>query len=46
MGVKSTYDIYANWGTYKKAAVVGLIAVTLILVWSSDYGNTNTTTNY
>lgn len=46
MGVKSTHDIFANWDKYKKAAVVGLIAVTLILVWSSDYGRTNTTTNY
>ena len=46
MGVKSAYDVYANWSTYKKAAVVGVIAITLILVWSADYGRTNTTTNY
>lgn len=45
MGVKSAYNAYSNLGTYKKAAIFGLVAITLILVWSSDYGNSSAPTN-
>jgi len=40
MGVKGAWDTYQNWGSYKKAAIVGLVVITLVMVWSSDYGKT------